>query len=110
MANLRKYSEVILCTIKLTRAKLTENAGKFTRGLHVKRPHRQFTCITCSLLVETGKFTCGTASRQKTTENAGKNTRIIAGKNTRNCRQKYLQLHAICYDTAGKFTSKKQVS
>ena len=44
-------------TVKLTRAKLPANAGNFTRGLHVKRLHTQFTCATCSLPVNTGKFT-----------------------------------------------------
>ena len=44
-------------TVKLTRAKLLANASNFTRGLHVKRPDTQFTCVTCSLLVKAGKFT-----------------------------------------------------
>ena len=43
--------------IKLTRAKLPANAGKFTCGLYVKWPHIQFTCVTCSLPVKTGKLT-----------------------------------------------------
>ena len=38
-------------------AKLPANAGNFTRGLHVKRPHTQFTCATYNLPVNTGKFT-----------------------------------------------------
>ena len=45
------------CTVKLTGAKLPANAGKFTSGLHVKRPHTQFSWVTCSLPVKTGKFT-----------------------------------------------------
>ena len=44
-------------TVKLTRAKLPANAGDFTHGLHVKRHHTQFTCVTCGLPVKTGKFT-----------------------------------------------------
>ena len=47
---------VLKYTVKLTPAKSPANAGKFTRGLHVKRPHTQFTCVTCSLPVKTGKF------------------------------------------------------
>ena len=44
-------------TVKLTRAKFPANAGNFTCGLHVKRSHTQFTCVTCSLPVKTGKLT-----------------------------------------------------
>ena len=44
-------------TVKLTRAKLPANAGNFTCGLHVKRPHTQFVCVTCSLLVKKVQFT-----------------------------------------------------
>ena len=46
----------------------------------------------------------------KITANAGKNTHTIAGKNARNCSQKYLQLQAICSHTVGKFTCNIQVS
>ena len=35
----------------------TANAGNFTCGPHVKKPHTQFTCVTCSLLVKSDKFT-----------------------------------------------------
>ena len=45
-------------TVKLTRAKLPANAGKFTCSSQVKRSLAQFTCVTCSLPVITGKFTC----------------------------------------------------
>ena len=45
-------------TVKLARAKLPANAGNFTCSSHVKRPHTQFICVTCSLPVKTGKFTC----------------------------------------------------
>ena len=44
-------------TVKRTRAKLPANAGNFTHGMQVKRPHTQFTCVTCNLPVKTGKFT-----------------------------------------------------
>ena len=46
-----------LYTVKLTRAKLPANAGNFTCSSQVKRSHTQFTCVTCSLLVKTDKFT-----------------------------------------------------
>ena len=45
-------------TVKLARAKLPAKIGHFTCSSHVKNPHTQFTCVTCSLLVKTGKFTC----------------------------------------------------
>ena len=41
----------------MTLAKLPANACNVTCGLHVKWPHTQFTCVTCSLPAETGKFT-----------------------------------------------------
>ena len=44
-------------TVKLARAKLPENAGNFTCSSQVKRSLAQFTCVTCSLPVNTGKFT-----------------------------------------------------
>ena len=53
----RGRTKAALYTVKLTRAKLPANAGNFTRELHVKRPHTQFTCVTFSLNVKTGKFT-----------------------------------------------------
>ena len=43
-------------TVKLTRAKLLANANNITCGSHVKRPHTQFTSVTCSLHVKTGKL------------------------------------------------------
>ena len=46
------------CTVKLARAKLPANAGNFTCSSQVKRSLAQFTCVTCSLPVITGKFTC----------------------------------------------------
>ena len=45
-------------TVKLARANLPENTGNFTCSSQVKRPHTQFICVTCSLPVKTGKFTC----------------------------------------------------
>ena len=45
-------------TAKLAHAKLPTCAGNTTCILQVKRPHTQFTCVTCSLPVKTGKYTC----------------------------------------------------
>ena len=45
-------------TVKLARAKLPANTDNFTCSGQVKRPHTQFTCITCSLPVKPGKVTC----------------------------------------------------
>ena len=45
-------------TVKLARAKLPATAGNFTCSSQVKRSLAQFTCVTCSLPVITGKFTC----------------------------------------------------
>ena len=50
-------------TVKLTRAKLPANVNNFTCGPHIKRPHTHFTYVTCSLPVETGKFTWVYAAR-----------------------------------------------
>ena len=45
-------------TVNLARAKLPANAGNFTCSSQVKRSLARFTCVTCSLPVITGKFTC----------------------------------------------------
>ena len=45
-------------TVKLARAKLPANAGNFACSSQVKRSLAQFNCVTCSLPVITGKFTC----------------------------------------------------
>ena len=37
---------------------LPANPGNFTCSSQVKRPHMQFTCVTCSLPVKTGNYTC----------------------------------------------------
>ena len=75
-------------TVKLTRAKLLASAGNFTRGLHVKRPHTQLTCVTCNLPVKTGKF-----------------TRVYAASTSRRIHANYLQRHVILLGYSGNFTS-----
>ena len=54
----RWLARVKYFTVKLARAKLPANAGNFTCSSQVKRSLAQFTCVTCSLPVITGKFTC----------------------------------------------------
>ena len=92
------------------------------RGLHVNclQPHVNYLntagssqVILCSEIVQIyPRLGCKIACfcTQKYMQFAGENTRTIAGKNTRNCTQNYLQLQAICYHTAGKFTCKLHVS
>ena len=46
----------------MARAKLPANAGNVICGARVKRPHTHFTCITSSLPVKTGNFTCVSAA------------------------------------------------
>ena len=55
---LRVLSNQLTYTVKLARAKLPANAGNFTCSSQVKRSLARFTCVTCSLPVITGKFTC----------------------------------------------------
>ena len=74
-------------TVKLAGAKLPANAGNFTCSSQVKRPHTQFTCVTCSLPVKTGKFTSDDA--------ASTSRRIHA-----NC----LQAHVSLLEYHGHFT------
>ena len=55
-------------TVKLARAKLPANAGNFACSSQVKRPHTQFTCVTSSLPVKIGEFSCvdaASTSRRK---------------------------------------------
>ena len=80
-------------TVKLARANLPANAGDFTYSSQVKRSHMQFNCVTCSLPVKTGKFTC--------VEAATTSRRIQA-----NCLQAHVNLpehhmHFTCNFTCG---------
>ena len=52
-----KQCKIKVYTVKLTRAKVPAKAGNVTCGPNVKRLQTQFTCVTCSLPVEKGKFT-----------------------------------------------------
>ena len=79
---------VIVYTVKLERAKLPANAGDFTCGSQVKRPHTQFTCVKCSLPVNTGKF-----------------TRVFAASTSRRIQTSCLQPHVKLPGYNGYFTS-----
>ena len=84
-------SLLALNTVKLARAKLPANAGNFTCSSQVKKSHTQYTCVTCSLPVKTGKFTC--------VEAASTSRRIHA-----NCLQAYVNLPEYHGDFTGNFT------
>ena len=75
--------------VELTRAKLLANAGNFTCGLHVERPHTQFTCVTCSLPVKRDKFTC-----------------VYAANTSRRIHANCLQLHVNLLEHSGYLTKK----
>ena len=66
----------MLYTAKLTRANLPAKVCNFTSRLHVKRPQAQFTCVTYSLPVKTGKF-----------------SRVYAASTSRKIHANYLQPH-----------------
>ena len=111
---------LIKYTLKLAHDKLSANAGNFTCRPHVKRPDTQFTCVTCSLPVKRGKFTCVYAVstlRRIPEELPAPHVKLpdynssatgmqdclllkakihaITGKNMHICIWKYLQLQAI---------------
>ena len=113
-----------LYTVKLTRAKLSANSGNFTCGLHVKRPHMQFACVTWSLPVKTAKFTCvyaASTSRRIHANCLQAHVNLpeyhghftcgthaiclpLVCKSACFCRQKYTQLHTKIPAIAGKNT------
>ena len=119
-------------TVKLARAKLPANAGNFTCSSQAKRSLAQFTCVTCSLPVITGKFTCfEAASNSRRTHahclrahvNLLNTTGILqvvlhaelmqicprlACKLACFCRQKYMQLTGKNTGIAGKNTRQTQ--
>ena len=78
-------------TVKLARSKLPANAGNFTCSSQVKRTLAQFTCVTCSLPVNTSKFTCFEA--------ASTSSRIHA-----NCLRAHVNLPEYHRHFTGSFT------
>ena len=121
-------------TVKLACAKLPANAGNFTCSSQVKRSLAQFTCVTCSLPVFTGKFTCFEAASTSRRTHAhclrahvnlpeyhryryftgnftcGTHAKLPATscKIACFCRQKYMQLTGKNTGIAGKNTSQTQ--
>ena len=112
-------------TVKLARAKLSANAGNFTCSSQAKRSLAQFTCVTCSLPVITGKFTCfEAASTSRRTHahclrahvNLPEYHRYFTGSFTcgthanlpATSRQKYMQLTGKNTRIAGKNTRQTQ--
>ena len=120
-------------TVKLARAKLPANAGNFTCTSQVKRPHTQFTFVTCILPVKTGNFTCvETASTSRRTHANCLQAHVnlpeyhtgilqvvlhaelmqicprLACKIACFCRQKYMQLAGKNTRIAGKNTRQTQ--
>ena len=100
-------------TVKLARAKLPANAGNFTCSSQVKRSLAQFTCVTCSLPVNTGKFTfleAASTSRRTHANCLRKHVNLpeyhkhFTGSFTCFCRQKYMQLTNKNTGIAGKNT------
>ena len=119
----------VACSLPVKTGKFTGvEAASISRTIHAN-------CLQAHVYLPeyhglfTGNFTCGThanlpATAGKNISNSAKNTRIAgknarqtqakitahAGKRTSNSTQNYLQLQAVCYHTAGKFTCKLQVS
>ena len=57
--SLKKYDvDTPAYTVKLVQAKLPANAGNSSCSSEVKRSLAQSTCVTCSLPVKTGNYTC----------------------------------------------------
>ena len=77
----------LMYTVKLARAKLPANAGNFPSASQVERPHTQFTCVTCSLPLKTGKF-----------------TRVYQASTSRRIDAKCLQPHVNLSEYNGYFT------
>ena len=76
-------------TVKLTRAKIPANSGKFSYGSDVKRPHTQLTCVICSLPINTGEY-----------------TRVYAASTSRKIHANCLQPRVNLLECNGQFTGK----
>ena len=79
---------------------ITCDAGNFTCSSQVKRSLAQFTCVTCSLPVNTSKFTCfeAASTSRRIHAIAVKKARKLQVTSPAWCRLTYLQF-------AGEFTS-----
>ena len=71
----------------------------YLRKTHVKRPHTQFACVTCSLPVKTSKYTCfyAASTSRRIHAIAANKTRKLRVTSPAGCRLTYLQF-------AGEFT------
>ena len=78
---------------------LPANAGNCTCSSQVKRPHMQCTCVTCSLPVKTGNYTCfyAASTSRRIHAIALDKARKLQVTSPAWCRLTYLQF-------AGKFT------
>ena len=78
---------------------LPANAGNSTCSSQVKMPHTQFTCVTCTVPVEAGIYTCFYAAKTSRRMHAiGPNkARKLQVTSPAGCRITYLQV-------AGEFT------
>ena len=78
---------------------ITCDAGNFTCSSQVKRSLAQFTCVTCSLPVNTGKFTCfeAASTSRRIHAIAVNEARKLQVTSPAWCRLTYLQF-------AGEFT------
>ena len=73
---------------------LPAKAGISTREkTHVKRPHTQFTCVTCSLPVKTSTLTCfyAASTSRRVHAIAGNRARKLRVVPSAGCRLTYLQ-------------------
>ena len=72
---------------------LLANSGNFTCSSQVKRPHTPFTCVTWSLPVKTGKYTClyVASSARRIHAIVVKNARKLQVTSPAGCRLTYLQ-------------------
>ena len=87
---------------------ITCDAGNFTCSSQVKRSLAQFTCVTCSLPVNTGKFTCFEAASTSRrihaiAVNKARKLQVTSLEFTRGVMADCLQLQVILRGIAGFF-------
>ena len=114
------FPQLMIAFPQFDKIALPENAGNFTCSSQVKRPHMQFTCVTCSLPVKTGNYTCfyaASTSRRIHAIAVNKARKLqvtspawcrltylqFAGEFTRGVIADYLQLQVILRGIAGFF-------
>ena len=72
---------------------ITFDAANFTCSSHLKRPHMKFICVTCSLPVKTGNYTCfyAASTSRKIPAMAVNKARKMQVTSPAWCRLTYLQ-------------------